>query len=102
MLGLYPTMRMEPWWQNPDVFDPERFNDERREDQSHKYAWMPFGGNVHKCIGMHFGGMEVKAIMHQLLLRNRLSVPAGYEPVIDYGTGPFPADGLPVEMRGLG
>jgi cytochrome P450 len=101
MLGLYPTMRMEPWWQNPDVFDPERFTPERAEDQSHKYAWTPFGGNVHKCIGMHFGGMEVKAILHQLLLRNTWTVRPGYELVIDYGTGPFPGDGLPIELRPL-
>ena len=99
MLGLYPTMRMEPWWHDPDTFDPERFTPERAEDQSHKYAWTPFGGNVHKCIGMHFGAMEVKAIMHQLLLRNSLHVAPGYEPPIDYATGPFPADGLPIELR---
>lgn len=99
MLGLYPTMRMEPWWNDPDRFDPERFAEHRREDRSHKYAFTPFGGNVHKCIGMHFGGMEVKAILHQLLRRTTWTVPDGYEPVMDYGTGPFPADGLPVELR---
>jgi cytochrome P450 len=99
MLGLYQTMRMAPYWQDPDRFDPERFSAERREDQSHKYAFTPFGGNVHKCIGMHFGGMEVKAILHQLLRRSTWTVPAGYEPVMDYGTGPFPADGLPVSLR---
>lgn len=102
MVGIYPTQRMEPWWQDPDRFDPERFSPGRAEDQSHKYAFAPFGGNVHKCIGMHFGTMEVKAILHQLLLSYRWSVPAGYEPVIDYGTGPYPADGLPIELRPLG
>jgi hypothetical protein len=45
--------------------------------------------------------MEVKAIMHQLLLRNSLHVEPGYQPPIDYGTGPFPADGLPIELRPL-
>ena len=57
---------------------------------------MPFGGNVHKCIGMHFGGMEVKAIIHQLLQRYRWDVPADYEVPIDYATGPIPGDGLPI------
>jgi cytochrome P450 len=99
VLGIYPTQRMEPWWHNPDTFDPERFTPERAEDQTHKYAWAPFGGNVHKCIGMHFGSMEIKAIIHQLLLRNSLHVAHGYEPTIDYGTGPFPGDGLPIELR---
>jgi cytochrome P450 len=101
MLAIHATQRMEPWWRDPDTFDPERFGDERREDASHKYAWTPFGGGVHKCIGMHFGGMEVKAILHQLLLRNRWRVAPGYEPPMDYGTGPFPADGLPIELEVL-
>jgi len=100
-LSIYGTQRMEPWWKDPDRFDPERFGDARREDASHKYAWSPFGGGVHKCIGMHFGAMEVKAIMHQLLLRNAWSVPPDYEPVRDYGTGPFPGDGLPIELSAL-
>ena len=101
MLGIYVTQRMEPWWQHPDTFDPERFSDERREDASHRYAWTPFGSGVHKCIGMHFGSMEVKAIMHQLLMRNSWRIPAGYAPVLDYGTGPFPGDGLPVQLAPL-
>ena len=101
MLGIYVTQRMEPWWRDPDRFDPERFSDGRREDASHKYAWAPFGGGIHKCIGMHFGSMEVKAIMHQLLLRNSWRIRHGYEPILDYGTGPFPGDGLPIELRPL-
>jgi hypothetical protein len=50
---------------------------------------------------MHFGSMEVKAILHQLLLRNFWRIRAGYEPILDYGTGPFPGDGLPIELRPL-
>ncbi|WP_354701677.1 Putative cytochrome P450 136 [Paraconexibacter sp. AEG42_29] len=101
MLGIYPMQRMEPWWNDPDTFDPERFTEDRREDASHKFAWTPFGGNVHKCIGMHFGSMEVKAILHQLLLGYSWTVDPGYEPLIDYGTGPFPGDGLPITLRAL-
>jgi cytochrome P450 len=101
MLGIYPTQRMAPWWNDPDTFDPERFTEDRHEDASQKYAWTPFGGTVHKCIGMHFGGMEVKSILHQLLLRYEWQIPTGYQPVIDYSTGPFPGDGLPIELRAL-
>ena len=99
MLALWASHRMEPWWQDPDRFDPERFTPERAEDKSHPYAWVPFGASVHKCIGMHFGAMEVKAIVHQLLLRFRWSVPAGYAPVMDYGTGAYPGDGLPITLE---
>ena len=42
---------MEDYWTAPETFDPERFSPERREDKSHRYAWEPFGGGVHKCLG---------------------------------------------------
>jgi cytochrome P450 len=98
-VGLFASMRMEPWWSEPDRFDPMRFSEERREDLSHKYAWVPFGGNVHKCIGMHFGGMEVKAILHQMLLRYVWTIRPGYDPPVAPATGPIPADGLPINLR---
>jgi cytochrome P450 len=100
-LGIHASQRMEPWWSHPDDFDPERFAPERAEDKSHRFAWMPFGGGVHKCIGLHFGGMEVKAIMHAMLRRFRWSVPEGYETPIGLTTGPTPADGLPVRLARL-
>jgi cytochrome P450 len=99
--AIYPTQRMEPWWNDPDTFDPDRFAEPRREDKSHRFAWTPFGGGAHKCIGLHFGGMEVKAIMHQMLLRYRWTTPAGYEPPLRYGTGPAPTDGLPLALARL-
>jgi cytochrome P450 len=98
LAAIYPSQRMEPWWTDPDTFDPDRFAEPRREDKSHRFAWAPFGGGAHKCIGMHFGGMEVKAIMHQMLLRYQWTTPAGYEPPLHYGTGPTPSDGLPIQL----
>ena len=98
MLALYPSHLMEPWWNDPDRFDPERFSPERAEDKRIKNVWMPFGGHAHKCLGMHFSGMEVKSIMHKLLLRFELQVDDNYTPVTDYGTGPFPGDGLPLRL----
>jgi cytochrome P450 len=101
VVSIHATQRMEPWWSDPETFDPERFAEPRREDKSHRYAWAPFGGGAHKCIGLHFGGMEVKAIMYQMLQRYRWSVPADYEPPMHYGTGPTPSDGLPIALTRL-
>ena len=101
LVAIYPSQRMEPWWSEPDVFDPERYVPERAEDASHKFAWTPFGSGVHKCIGLHFGSMEVKAILHRLLLTRRFSIPDGYEPPMTYGTGPQPSDGLPIALSAL-
>lgn len=99
--GPYAMMRTAEYWKNPDVFDPERFGPERAEDKSHRFAWPPFGGGAHKCIGRYFGGMTVKATMHRMLLNYRWSVPEGYRVPLVAGTGPQPADGLPITLEKL-
>ncbi|WP_132992102.1 cytochrome P450 [Gordonia zhaorongruii] len=86
-------------YSHPHVFDPERFLPERAEDKAHRMAWMPFGGGVHKCIGLYFGQMEIKTIMHNLLRNYEWSVPADYEMPMDYSALPVPKDKLPVRMR---
>jgi cytochrome P450 len=98
---LWGLHHMPELWPDPDRFDPERFAAHRREDRVHRYAYMPFGNGVHKCIGMYFGGMEVKAAMHQLLQRYRLSVAPGYRMPLDWVSLPRPKDGLPIELHRL-
>jgi cytochrome P450 len=97
--NFHGTHMLAEYWPNPTSFDPERFAEDRREDKIHRNAWIPFGNGVHKCIGLYFGGMQVKAAMHQLLLRYRWSVPAGYEMPIDWSSLPRPKDGLPVHLE---
>jgi len=89
---------MEDYWTDPMSFDPERFAEPRREDRSHRFAWEPFGGGVHKCIGLHFGGLEVKSILHRLLRTYHWSVPADYQPPMDNHSLPFPKDGQPITL----
>lgn len=67
----------------------------------HRYAFAPFGGGVHKCIGQHFADMNVKTIMHQMLRHFEWSVPDDYRVQLTWGTGPTPADGLPITLRRL-
>ncbi|MFC4905886.1 cytochrome P450 [Actinomadura gamaensis] len=93
--------RMPDVWPDPDRFDPDRFSPERREDRAHRYAWSPFGGGAHKCIGLHFAGMQVKSVMHQWLLRYRWSVPGRYTWPLDTTSLPSPKDGLPVHLERL-
>ena len=88
-------------WTEPDTFDPTRFDEPRREDKQHRFANLAFGGGVHKCIGMHFGRAEVKALLHRLLLSFDIEVPADYEVTWDMTSLPSPADGLPVVLRPL-
>jgi cytochrome P450 len=101
MVGIYPmhVHYMPSLWSNPHSFDPERFSAARQEDKRHAFAWVPFGGGAHVCIGQHFATLQVKAIMHQLLLRYRWSIAPGYS--MPYQLVPIakPRDGLPVTLR---
>ena len=100
-ISVYASMRLEDWWPNPDQFDPGRFLAGADATPIHRYAFAPFGGGVHKCLGQQFADMNVKAIMHRLLLNFSWRLPAGYRPRMTWGTGPTPADGLPVRLGRL-
>ena len=95
------THHMPEYWPDPERFDPERFAEQRREDKVHRHAWEPFGAGAHKCIGMYFASVQVKAVMHQLLSRFQWSVPRGYEAPWDFTSLPRPRDGLPVQLAPL-
>ena len=86
-------------WTDPHAFDPERFSDSRREDKSHRLAFMPFGAGAHKCIGMHFASMVVKVVIHHLLRDYRIEMRSGYTLEWDMTALPAPTDGFPVLVR---
>lgn len=98
---VHLSHHLEDLWTDPARFDPDRFGADRREDKSHRMAWEPFGGGVHKCLGMAFAGAEVTTILHQILRRFEWSVDADYEVPLDYRSLPFPTDGLPLDLRPL-
>lgn len=100
-ISPYQTHFLEEFWPHPHHFDPDRFADDRREDKVHRMAFEPFGGGVHKCIGMYFAGMQVRAILHEVLRTYRWSVPDGYQMPLDLVALPVPRDGLPVALERL-
>ncbi len=92
---------MPELWTEPEKFDPDRFSPNRAEHRNHKFAWAPFGGGAHKCLGMHFAYMQVKAFSFQFLQRFRVRVEPGYEPQWARIPIPKPLDGLPVKLEQL-
>ena len=92
---------MPEYWTDPERFDPERFAEPRREDKSHRYAWEPFGGGVHKCLGLYFAGGEVKSVLHHLLRRFSWRVDPSYRVPMNYHSLPFPNDGQPIGLTRL-
>ncbi len=65
-----PTVahRMPQVFTEPLRFDPDRFAAPREEDKR-DFAFIPFGGGRHKCLGNAFAILQVKAILAILLQR---------------------------------
>jgi len=91
------THGMPDIWPEPLVFDPMRFTEEASRGR-HKFAWVPFGGGAHMCIGLHFAYMQAKCFVYHLLTRARVSVGDGYTPNWQMWPIPKPRDGLPVQL----
>ena len=98
-VGVNPTfVHNDPEiWDNPEKFDPMRFTREA-EKARHKYAWVPFGGGAHMCLGLHFAYMQIKILMAHLLTRYRIEVAEGYAPDWQAWPIPQPRDGLQIRL----
>ena len=73
LIGLIYMCHYHPdEWDNPEVFDPERFQSEKSEKR-HKFAYMPFGAGQRKCIGMDFALMEGQLALAMVAQRYTLT-----------------------------
>ncbi len=88
-------------WPEPDRFDPLRFTPAAVAAR-HKYAWIPYGGGAHMCLGLHFAVMQTKVLAHHILTRYSIETAPGYAPAWQAWPIPKPRDGLQVTFRRLG
>lgn len=91
------THWMPEIWGDPERFDPMRFAPENARGR-HKYAWVPFGGGAHMCLGLHFAVMQVRILVAHLLTRYRIELDP--ESGADWQLWPIPRpkDGLPLRF----
>ena len=88
-------------WSNPDQFDPERFNAQRKEHMKCPYAYAPFGAGPHHCIGYSFAEMQIKLVMIQLLQGYEISCDRDYDAPIQDVPLKQPKDNLPLNVSKL-
>ena len=92
------THRMPEIWPEPLRFDPLRFTDEAVRAR-HKYAWVPYGGGAHMCLGLHFAYMQAKCFFYHLLTTTRVSLAQDDEPSWQMWPIPKPRGGLPIQIE---
>ncbi len=98
MVSPFVTHRDLQLWDNPEGFDPERFETTRAAERL-RYAYFPFGGGPHLCIGAGFAMMEAPIILATLAQRLRLDLlpahPVPIEPLVTLR----PRHGLPMILH---
>ena len=103
MVGVNPlfTHHMADIWPDPEAFDPMRFTEEAQRNR-HRFAWVPFGGGAHMCLGLHFAYMQAKCFTRHFLQNLEVSMEAGYVPEWQMWPIPKPRDGLRVTLKPAG
>jgi cytochrome P450 len=94
-ISIAHTHNMPELWPDPDRFDPMRFAPDQVRAR-HKYAWLPFGGGAHMCLGLHFATMQMRILIVQLLSRYRIELDEGSGATWQAWPIPRPKDGLPL------
>ncbi|KAJ8298881.1 hypothetical protein KUTeg_022941 [Tegillarca granosa] len=72
---VYAIHRHPDLWEEPDVFNPERFSSSNKE--KHRYSYIPFGCGKRNCFGMELALLEVKLAAVKIL--QEYTIPPSFE-----------------------
>lgn len=67
MYSIRDTHETAEAYQNPDLFDPDRFCADRNESKTDRFSYVPFGGGVRRCIGRELALIVLKTLAVELL-----------------------------------
>ena len=85
MISSHVTHRSPELWDDPEQFNPDRFIPERSKARP-RYAYFPFLGGPHQCLGRDFFLLEAQLVIIMVAQRYRLEAVPGHvaeaEPLI--------------------
>lgn len=67
LISIYMTHHDSLFWEQPDAFYPEHFANSDLVSKRHRFAFLPFGGGIHNCIGRNLAELEMMTIIVSLL-----------------------------------
>jgi cytochrome P450 len=76
VISPYTMHRHPKFWENPERVDPDRFAPDWSEKR-HRYAYLPFGGGQHLCIGTHLAMLEGQLVLATVAQRYRICFSPG-------------------------
>ncbi len=95
---LYLAHRDPRRWPSPTHFDPNRFLASERANPFH---FLPFGGGIRRCVGMHLALGEMRVVLGALCRRKRFRAAPGYRMRVARHTVAYlPSEGMPIVCDG--
>lgn len=82
VMSQFVTHRHPRYWPDPERFDPERFTPARIAERP-RFAFFPFGGGSHQCVGEDFALAEATMVLAMIIQRFQLSTAPGYQMQLD-------------------
>jgi cytochrome P450 len=100
IVSIWPWLihRHRKYWDDPDVFDPDRFLPEAKSGR-HRFQYLPFGGGPRVCVGARFAMTEALTVLAHWLRRWRFSPLPGGEVRVSGMVTLRPAGGLPLRIE---
>jgi cytochrome P450 / NADPH-cytochrome P450 reductase len=99
LLVLAPMLHRDPAvWDEPERFDPDRFEFERAEALPPQ-AWKPFGNGVRSCIGRGFALQEAQLFLAMLLQRFDLAAADPHYTLAIHETLTMKPEGFTMRVR---
>jgi len=73
LMSMYELHRHADFWENPEVYNPDRFNPENKKDYSGYYY--PFGAGPRMCVGNHFAMCEMVLTVAEIMKKHTITSP---------------------------
>ncbi|KAK7096523.1 hypothetical protein V1264_005809 [Littorina saxatilis] len=66
LVPVYAIHHNPQLWDQPEMFDPQRFGAEAQSDR-HPFSYVPFGSGPRVCIGMRLAQLELRMALAAIL-----------------------------------
>lgn len=100
IVGVNPmlTHLLPSLWEQPLRYDPSRFEPEQVRAR-HRFAFVPFGGGAHGCLGANFAYLQIRALLRLILEKHELVLADAKPPVWYHWPNCRPLGGLRMTLR---
>jgi cytochrome P450 len=80
IVAIYAIHRDPTLWEDPLIFDPDRFSPERSRGRN-RWQYLPFGAGPRSCIGDHFAMLEATLALATIIQRVEIGSVDGQFPL---------------------